>query len=88
MSDKERVSLELLRNCSEEEKAKRKALILGSRELLSIYINTLKSMRDEVRKEAERAENYSLPSWAEFQADSIGSVRTFNKIISLMELEK
>jgi len=39
-------------------------------------------------KESSDKKKYELPSWSEYQADSLGEQRTLRKVLSLITLDK
>ena len=36
------------------------------------------------RRKAESEDNFSLPSWSEFQAYQLGSIKAYNKLLSII----
>lgn len=71
-----------------EVKAKFVERLYGYTDVLDILRNILKEDLEASRREMLDNENYSLPSWSEFQADNIGTQRTLTKIIDLITLTK
>lgn len=61
--------------------------VLASSTVLEAIKQILVEDLDSSIKESTKTDNYKLPSWGEYQADQLGSQRTYRKIIDLITIK-
>ena len=84
-----RVSTKWIRHLKDREtKDKFIERLYGYTDILDVLRNILREDLEESVRAMRYSENYTLPNWAEFQADSIGTQRTLTKVIELITLTK
>ena len=61
-------------------------------EASTVVLEALKEHFSEDLEALERktysVDSYGIPSWSEYQADLLGSIRTLKKVISILTMEK
>lgn len=87
MKDKRKFNSRWVKHCRTiEEKKEFEDYLFGSKHLLDVLRNLLEEDLRANEKEMRKRDNYSLPAWSEAQADHLGSQRTLEKVIKLLEI--
>lgn len=56
---------------------------MSKREVVSILLSYLEEQRELVIREMSNS-NFDLPSWSEFQAYKVGSLKTLTKVVDFL----
>jgi hypothetical protein len=71
---------------TDEEKQKRRQIVLGSTDLMQLLEELLKRKLESKHQAALLKTDYDSPSWALLQADSVGERRALAEIIDMLQI--
>lgn len=71
---------------TQEAKEKREAMVRGSVETLDLLSQIIE--QEIINLAVPKFEDYDSPSWAYKEADRLGQLRTYNKLLKLTQLDK
>lgn len=82
------MKLELLAGLTPDQKAERKAILLGSADGLKIVEDHLRKKVILLQASRLGKQDYESPSWALQQADKVGELRALLETIELLTLDR
>lgn len=76
------------KGCPHDQKKERKELVMSAKPTLEVLRNILIEKLKEEEAKSVAKDAYESPSWPYYQADHLGTVRTYKALISLLTLEE